>query len=217
MVARLRERGLLRDVLLEDVLGELKSRVLNEQEMIACLQWWIALSEVPGFDTELKSRLLDVAVFTPSSTDEKMSSSSPPIALASIESYYDPRRSTIPADVPLPLTSLPFAVSKALQTERLPHALGFRELSLADWIAYIVSPALTGSPEASPEMDIAVSAVFAERVLGVIAKAFQAQKASSQARIFSLLSDQKIIPSRSGMVTPGEAYFPNVSLFPDLP
>ena len=221
MVHRLRERGMLKDLTLMDVIGELKNRVLDEDEMVHCLRWWIALSEVPSFDISLRSRILDVAMFNVKTVDPNAPSDSTPseriIPLSSIRTYYDARRSTIPADVPLPPHTLPFPVTKTLPSEKLPHALGFKELLVQDWVAFLVSPALSGLPTSDPTTDMRVSAVFSERILVVIAKAWQGLNAQAQSSIFSTLSDKKIIPSRSGMVTPGEAYFPNVSLFPDLP
>lgn len=178
MVNRIKERGMLDDITLLDVFGELKDRVLTEDEMTECLKWWISLSQAPNFDISLRSRLLDVAVFTSSATNL-------PVPLSSIRTFYDPRRSTIPADLPLPTDTLPFAVSKSLANERLPHALGFNELTLPVWVAFLVSSSMSGKDAKDAETDMAVSAVFSERVLVVLSKAWNGLNAQNQVRFFS--------------------------------
>jgi len=188
MVHRLREKGMLKDMTLVDVIEELKHRVLSEEEMVECLRWWLLLSTEPSFDVSLRSRILDVAVFSIKSSDPTSSETERLIPLSSIRSYYDARRSSIPADLPLPPDTLPFSVSKTLQSEKFPHALGFNELRLQDWVSFLVSPALSGLPTSSPETDMRVSAVFSERILTVIAKAWPSLNAQSQASIFSTLS-----------------------------
>lgn len=159
-----------------------------------------------------------------------------PISLSSIKSFYNPRSAITPSDLPLPSTTLPFSTSKSLPIHHM-HTLGIQELSIPDWIEFLVSTEMSGG-EGAIETDITRSAQFAERVLQVLAKAWSTLPPASQARTFSLLTSVACIPSRNGIVsepcssserpclhplsacrpqvTPGQAYFPNVSLFPDL-
>lgn len=143
--------------------------------LLSGLKWWLVLSQTPNFDISLRSRILDVAVFTSLSTNQ-------PIPLSSIRTYYDPRRSTIPADLPLPPDTLPFSISRSLANERLPHALGFGELSLPVWVVFLVSPAMT-SRGAPAETDLTVSPAFSERVLVVLSKAWNGLNAQNQVRL----------------------------------
>ncbi|CDZ96200.1 Transcription factor Opi1 [Phaffia rhodozyma] len=214
MVTRLKTRGMLKDMSLDDIAGELKSRLLTEEEMVDCLKWWIELSQAPEYDKSLRSKILDYAIFTirPHQNVESKKTGEPEIAqLSSMRTFHQPR-SVIPSDLPFPLDMLPPAISKQLDIQRIPFALGLQEISLPVWLENLLERA-----KDDPELDMEVSATFAERVLGIVARAWTSANAQTQAKIFGLLSGKKIIPSKSGMVSPGEAYFPNVSLFPDLP
>lgn len=191
MMARLRERGMIKDMTLDDIVGELKSRVLTEEEAVECLKWWIQLSLAPQYNKSLRSKILDYAVFTiqPNGAEEPRI-----IQLSSIRTFHQPR-SVIPADLPFPNDTLPPSVSKHLALQHVPFALGVEELSLSTWLENLLT-----RENSDPELDIQVSAVFAERVLGILAKAWPAANPQTQANVFGLLSSRKMMPTKAGMV-----------------
>lgn len=202
MVEKLKSRGMLKEVSLEDVIGELKERILSEPEFEASAHWMISLSQNPRFDPSVRAKLRDSIIYCikANSTDPASSLSTDRIVpLSTIDSYFNPR-SAIPPDLPLPSTTLPFSTSKSLPLDKLSHALGLRELTPADWIAFLVSPEMASESAASSEMDLTRSPHFAEKVLGALAKAWNGMSPQSQARVYSLLSNVACIPSRSGMV-----------------
>jgi Protein of unknown function (DUF3684) len=64
--------------------------------------------------------------------------------------------------------------------------------------------------------DLELSAPFAEKVLGVISRAWPALESSRRALVVSL-EKKRCIPTKFGMEIPCKAYFTTVQLFPDLP
>lgn len=206
---QLKSRGMLRDLSLEDVINELKNSVLDEAQMVACLHWWILLAQTPGFDPAFRRRFLDVAVYSYKALGDDGQGEDAVLPLGAVQHYPNPK-SGIPVDLPLPGDTLPFSTSKTLPLDKLPPALGFKELSIPQWLSHLAS-------DASSPASLVLSPALAERVLGILAKSWNGLSPAAQSAVFGLLSDKTVVPTRAGMSRPGEAYHPNVSLFPDLP
>lgn len=202
---------MLRDLSLEDVINELKNSVLNETQMVAALHWWILLSQSPGFDPSFRRRFLDVAVYSyqPLGEGGAATGEEAVLSLAVVQSYPNPRMG-LPVDLPLPPNALPFSTAKTLPLDKLQSALGFKELTIPQWLAHLASDTISAA-------SIQRSPALAERVLGILAKSWNGLSPAAQSAIFGTLSDKTVVPTRSGLSLPGEAYHPNVSLFPDLP
>ncbi|KAH7337817.1 hypothetical protein B0J17DRAFT_664321 [Rhizoctonia solani] len=195
MLAALRERGMCSDVTFQDVLDELKARILDEQEAVALLKWRMGLDAelTRAHARELREVFLGAAVFCIKETGKP----DKVVPLASIRTFITPRISAIPLDSPLPEHTLPFAISKQLGNADLKGLFGWTELK-------------TG-------VDMTLDAVFAERVLGVIARAWPSLNTAQQQDVCNKLSDVPCIPTRAGIKIPREAYFSNAHVFPDLP
>ncbi|CAE6441272.1 unnamed protein product [Rhizoctonia solani] len=211
MLAALRERRMCTDVTFQDVLDELKARILDEQEAVALLKWRMGLdSELTKTHArELREVFLGAAIFClkEEGKQDKV------VPLASIRTFINPRTSVIPLDSPLPEHTLPFAISKQLGNADFRSLFGWTELGVPDWITYLVNPAT----RKETGVDITLDAVFAERVLGVIARAWPNMNAAQQQDVCAKLSDVPCIPTRAGLKVPSEAYFSNAHVFPDLP
>lgn len=82
-----------------------------------------------------------------------------------------------------------------------------QELSVLHWLQYIANTQTT--LEESPD--------FAERVLIIVSKQYPHLSANTQQDVIKLLKTKKCISTRFGMKKPGDAYFPSVNLFDDLP
>lgn len=211
MVARLQERGLLREPSMEDVVKELSVRPLNQHEMVECLKWWLSLSGMKEYSSSLRGRLIDAAIFTVKDDGvEKV------VPLSMITTFINPRTSAIPTDVPLPAHTLPYAISKQLPGDKLYPVFGWSELSLPDFVLFLSNPPMSGTPEAVADTNIRVSPVFAERFFGMLARAWPQLSAASTAAICSTLAQVACVPTKTGMKKPSEAYFDSVKLFPDL-
>ncbi|QRW13174.1 hypothetical protein RhiLY_12173 [Ceratobasidium sp. AG-Ba] len=216
MLAALRENGLCLDVSFQDVLDELKARILDEQEAVALLKWRVGLDAelTRTHGRELRQAFLGAAVFCikAEGTDAK-SSQDKVVPLAAIRTFVNPRNTVIPLDSPLPAHTLPFSISKQLGNADFKGLFGWTELSVFGWIEYLVDP----TTRQETGVDITLDAVFAERVLGVLARAWPSLGPLQQKEICDKLANVPCIPTRAGLKVPSEAYFANAHVFPDLP
>ncbi|KAK8864438.1 hypothetical protein IAR55_001687 [Kwoniella newhampshirensis] len=208
-VARLKERSLLRDVTFDDVVKQLGSRPLSEKEMIDCLLWWQNLASMDGFNVGLRARLLDAAIL--------VLENSKVIPMSMVQTFVKPQNPIMSPDMPLPPHTLPYTITKDLRANSIYTIFGWTELSVLQYITFLVNPPVSNTPQADPETDIRVSPDFAERVLGMLGRAWQNLAANQQTAIALELKDVPCIPTKAGFKRPGEAYFEKNLLFDDLP
>ncbi|KAH7101868.1 hypothetical protein BKA62DRAFT_829923 [Auriculariales sp. MPI-PUGE-AT-0066] len=210
MVTALRRRGFLADIQFKDVLDELRARPLTEKQMVECLKWRARLNTdgLRAHEATLRREFLDACIFVPDGEPDKL------VALSSVKTFISPQAaSRIIVDGPLPRHTLPFSVSRQVPAEQLNSMLGWTELSVVEWLSYVVAP---DKPHAV-EFDIAVSAVWAERVLQCLARDLPTLSQTDKTDVVARLAGVTCIPTKAGMVTPDKAYFMSVNLFQDLP
>ncbi|KAI0342553.1 hypothetical protein BDW22DRAFT_1484759 [Trametopsis cervina] len=215
MVEVLRTRGMIKDVMFGDVLSELKRRPLTEHEMTACFKWWLNMYKTIG-DAQLqraRSEIINAAILTigtPGGSDEKI------ISLVSLKTFLNTRSTgaAIPTDGPLPSHVLPLTVSRHFDPQALRSAFGWQELTVADWLGFLLDPQTVTS---DPEHDLTSSTHWADRVLQVLARVWPSCGKEAQADVVTLLQDKTCIPTSAGLKVPGDAYFQNAHVFPDLP
>jgi len=218
MLAALREKGMIRDVTFGDVLEELRQRPLTEEQMVECLKWRIGLDTADvavSHSDELRRQFLQAAVVIVQEpkegtdvTEEKI------VPLSSVKSFIS-NSNVIPPNLPLPSHTLPFALSKQFKPDVLRQYFGWVDLSIPDWLDFLVAPATLSSLQ--PDFHVSSSPIFAERVLNVVAKAWGNLPKSQTTRVIDTLQSKSVIPTKLGMKTPKEAYFANANVFPDLP
>ncbi|KAF8972951.1 hypothetical protein BDZ97DRAFT_1778504 [Flammula alnicola] len=213
MISSLQARGSIKAINFQDVLQELQSRPLTQDEFVACLRWWIEI-----FKESDRSRLLPIrtqiinAVVL--SIEPLNGAGQKIIPLASIRSFINPRSASgnIPLEGPLPESLLPVAISKLFKPEILSAYFPWTEFSIVQWLSFICN-----SSSFPVEYDITSSPSWAERVIGLITRAWPSLPAGSKAEIVQLLRIKACIPTSAGMRLPHEAYFPSVNIFGDLP
>ena len=212
IVAALWERGMLKDVAFADVLKELRERPLPEEEMVACLQWWINTSDKnPAGIAGIRQEFLDVAVLTVCSSDggdEKL------VPLKGIQAFLNQQNVAIPTDGPLPSRLLPISISRKFDPVHLQKCLEWKEFTILEWVQYIVDPVVYTQKS---EFNIVESPDWADRVLRVLGKYWHTLSKSAQASIVKLFDKLACIPTSAGMKRPREAYFSKVDIFRDLP
>jgi hypothetical protein len=216
MVTTLKTRGLIKPITFQDVLAELRSRPLVEGDMTACLNWWIKIYTGAAADNSrllsIRTELLNAAVLIigkPGSVEERI------IQLSSIKTFMNPR-SVIPVDAPLPSHLLPIVVSKQLPTSSIASSFPWTELSVAEWIRHICSPAVT-SPASPVAFNLNFSAPWAERVLSILTAAWPSLSNDAKIEIVAILKDVSCIPTSGGLKVPEDSYFVKADLFHDLP
>ena len=211
IVADLQEKGMLRDIMFEDVLKELRERSLSEGETVACLQWWIEASQQdPAGTNDNRRQLLDAVRMTispPGGGHERI------MPLKGIQTFL-PRNTIFPTDGPLPSHLLPTSVSQYFDAAQLQSSLQWRELTVLEWIQHIVDPAVYTQKS---DFNIVEYPVWADRVPQVLGRCWPTLSVVSQVAIGGLLDKLTCIPTSAGMRTPSEAYFSSTDIFHDLP
>lgn len=215
MVIALQHRNLIKAITFEDVIRELKARPLSEQEVVACLSWWLSLHK-QGANAHLhaiRTELLNAAVLSigkPGDKDERI------IPLSIIKTLINPRGlgAHIPLDGPLPDHLLPPTISKPFQVDQLLDAMPWSELTILGWLQHICGPSVASG---KVDYQIDVSAPWAEKVLGVIIRAWPSLSNEVKGEVVNLLKQRSCIPTSGGLKRPEDAYFINANIFNDLP
>ncbi|KAI8369380.1 uncharacterized protein BYT42DRAFT_617411 [Radiomyces spectabilis] len=197
--------GFLQPFGIADVLKELDMRSLTPDEMVACMKWWIECNlghpSIPeatrqSIDATSTRKFMEAAIVD--CDGDKL------LQLSGAKWWINPK--IIPLDLPVPPDTLPFSISKRFMPTELAQYFNFSELSLLDWVQFIVN---------EPELEM--SPHFAEKILTIISRGYPHCSNKAQAEIAALLHQKKCIPTRFGMKLPEETYYPTVNLFDDLP
>lgn len=209
IVIALRERGMLQDATFRDVLEDLRGRSLSEEEVVACLKWWIGISEKnPAGVADMRQEFLDAVVLTISSSEN---SDKRTMSLKGIQTFMNPQTVAVPMDGPLPSHLLPTSISQKINLTRLEQHLQWRTFTILDWARGVAEPpaqsnfSLVGSPD------------WADHVLQTLGRHWEHMVESTRTSIVELLSDLACIPTSVGMRVPEETYFAKTDHFPDLP
>ena len=213
MVAALREKGMLGDITFEDVLGELRERPLSEEELIACLKWWISAPPISQTgDSVPRRQLLDAArlVVELSDGEEQI------IPLEEIQTFLGSRAIIVPKDGPLPSHLLPLSISRKFTSRQLRISLQWRELTISDWVRHVVDPKVLTCTWGN-EFNITKSPFWAERVLQVLSRSWRTLSVYEKNEIGILLRGLTCVPTTAGMMNPGQSYFPSAGAFRKVP
>ncbi|KAI9598971.1 hypothetical protein BDF19DRAFT_410365 [Syncephalis fuscata] len=184
--------GFLNSVDARDVLEELNRRRLSAKEITALMAWWIR--ERQGFSVDYQRALLNRAVM--------------PSGRPFTDPFYFLNPNVIPPTMPLPDQVIDYEITKTFKKRELEHYFGpWTELSLLTWIEFVVNQ--------RPELE--TDTTFTESILSTLSRAWTSQPLAVQQRITQLLQSKKCVPTQRGHVVPTDAYFKQVTLFPDLP
>ncbi|EMD37151.1 hypothetical protein CERSUDRAFT_115067 [Gelatoporia subvermispora B] len=215
MVDSMRTRDIIKSITFVDVLQELRSRPLAEVELVACIKWWVGVhnKERPRNFQQIHAELVNAAILTlnaPGSSEGTL------VQLSSIRTFLNTRGigAHIPTEGPLPDHLLPIGISKQFDPQALMTVFSWKELTILDWLKYITD---STNSSIDAEHNITLSPVWAERVLQMLARAWQNLPKASQEEIITLLREKPCVPTSNGMKLPAESYFPSAHLFQDLP
>lgn len=240
-------RGMVQNILMNDMMAELSARPLDLDEMTACLTWWMSVSVHVDYMKQYSREFNSSAVVrTPASAGGPNGHPDREAIqpLSMIKYWRNLHR--IPSALPVPPSCLPIQVSQALSTAEMERAMGWTELPVHVWVEYLITYSSSPSPS---KPDLLCKPEFNQMVLTTLARAWSNLKAASAEAIVHLLQDVECIPTRSGspnaqnfsrintidtkttnnadrgesatsQVTykrPADAYFSSVALFEDLP
>ncbi|WFD36491.1 hypothetical protein MCUN1_003371 [Malassezia cuniculi] len=208
-ITQLRTRHMLRDISMDDVFTELGKRTLSVDEMVACLSWWLLVAGHPSYDPSLLSKLVRSASVQLGEGDETRVQ-----ALSDVKRVLNTNK--VPSHVVMPPTCLVHHVSRRLNLSELSAVFGWPELTIPEWLEYVVSLDSSPAQSVADAHGLTKSPQNAERVLSTLAWAWGGLQAAQKKQVGDILAPVPCIPTRAGMRRPGEAYFESVSLFPDL-
>lgn len=205
-VKKLIDFGLISHITVTDIKSELEAKSLDKTQLIHFVSWAGKKSRDGELDPGSRQTLLDVAVATVGEGSDQGEI----IALGSIQNYT--LTSRIPANMPLPPTTIPVVFTTASSQQEL-QALGWEPLEFVPWLRFLLETTTSRSEEQS----ITRSPKFAVQVLTVLSKSWDSMNTNSQTVIASLLQAHTVMPTKLGMRKPTESYLPVVKLFDDLP
>lgn len=161
----------------------------------------------------IRTELLNAAILvvgTPGSGAETM------VPMSTVQTFLNVRGvgAHIPADGPLPPHLIPLSISRNFDPTVLSSALGWKELSLIDWLRHILDDKVTSS---HPDFDPTKSTEFADRLLNILARALPTASKVTMDTVVQLLQTKACIPTTMGLKPPQQAYFQTAHVFSDLP
>ncbi|KAL8402315.1 hypothetical protein RB596_008906 [Gaeumannomyces avenae] len=205
-VRKLHDFGLIEDITVKDIRQELEAKALNRDQLANFLAWAGKTAVSGELDMRSRQALLDVAVATIGDSEDQGEI----IALSSITSYLSANK--IPANLPLPPTTLPYSLTVNIPQAHL-QALGWRTLEIVPWLRFLIDAAGTKGDE----QNITKSEKFAVQVLTVLSKNWDNLNPGDRTAVVSGLQDKTVMPTKVGMKRPAESFFTSVKLFDDLP
>ncbi|CAG8959555.1 hypothetical protein HYFRA_00001456 [Hymenoscyphus fraxineus] len=205
-VNKLRDFGIITEITIGDVKQELSAKALTREQLIQFIGWAGKKASTGEIDGGTIHSLLDVAVAMTGDANGQ----GDVIALGSIKNYINV--SKIPAEVPVPPTTIPFHFTRGSNLHEL-QALGWEALELLPWLRFLIE----NNHNRPAEQSLVASVPFAAHVLQILSRGWDGLSQSSKETIVQLLKNITIVPTKFGMKKPGEAFFANVKLFDDLP
>lgn len=209
IVKRLREYGVITDITISDIKSELESRPLDASQLQRFLAWVGHKAYTNEIDYTMVKALLKVAV-----VNDGLEGNPSILELGQITHYLNPSR--IPAEMPVPPTTMPFKFTKSMSKTDL-DSLGWQDLHIVPWLKWLFQTTGGGKGDLSVDQDITKSADFAKQVLPVLSKQWEGLSLSSKGTVTELMSSHTVIPTKLGMRKPIDSYFSSVKLFEDLP
>ena len=203
-VKKLKDFGLLTEITISDVKKELEAKALNKTQLIQFIGWAGRKAISGDIDGPTIHSLMEVAVATMS--DEGQGGI---IALGSVKNYINVNK--IPAEMPLPPTTIPFQFTRQSSANEL-QALGWEPLDIVPWLRFLIET----NDRRDADTNITLSVKFAAQVLAILSRSWDSLQQSKVA-VIGLLQHLPVVPTTAGMKQPGEAFFPSVKLFDDLP
>ncbi|KAI5803996.1 hypothetical protein DFH27DRAFT_481023 [Peziza echinospora] len=194
--------SILIEVTMADIINQLESKALSGEQITEFLKWAAKQRLSQDMAPEALKTLLDSAVIS-------NAESGLPITLGTIK--HTVNKSKLHDDIPLPADTIPFQVTKSMTPKEL-EAIGWTELGVAEWLNFLCN---RRSPPVA--VDFSLSAEFAQLVLSILSKNWEKESQPRREYMVNCLKNRTCIPTKQGMRKPGEAYFPTVKLFADLP
>jgi hypothetical protein len=206
LIGSLPKQYLVRQYTFEDVVSELQGRILQEDEMVGLLQWWVnAYETVPNREKTLLE-LKEVAKSYIGNSNHEM-------PLVNIFKFVDTTIWTpwLQANDALPPDTIPFSFTRNLNQEKIIPALSWEPMTVVDWLSYLISPHVNSAH------DIRKNAVYSDRVVLILANIWGKLSDELKSEARGLMEDVAWIATNQGLKRGSEAYFKEADVFRNLP
>jgi hypothetical protein len=212
LVDSLPEKYSVRTYTFSDVVKELQGRILQEEEMVGCLRWWVNFISGLEIDEEKENTL----TFLPNLTDNaksRVGHSTRVIELRNITKFVDSSvwLPWLQSDDALPPDTIPFSFTRTLERRHIPTSLLWEPMTVVDWLSHLISPQIDAAH------DICKNSTYSNRVLAVLANIWPMMPSDMKSQAKDLMQDVPWIATNLGFRPPGGAYFPEADVFRDLP
>lgn len=212
LVDSLPEKYSVRTYTFSDVVKELQGRILQEEEMVGCLRWWVNFISGLEIDEEKENTL----TFLPNLTDNaksRVGHSPRVIELRNITKFVDSSvwLPWLQSDDALPPDTIPFSFTRTLERRHIPTSLLWEPMTVVDWLSHLISPQIDAAH------DICKNSTYSNRVLAVLANIWPMMPSDMKSQAKDLMQDVPWIATNLGFRPPGGAYFPEADVFRDLP
>ena len=190
---------------ISEILDYLSNHALNQDELVACLQWWLRKKD--GSACNL-AQLMSVITLD--------NANAPPLHLSSVKYFIGSESLTarIPLDGPLPASLMPHDITKRFSPMEI-LSFGWQEFTVFDWLRHISQPEIMS---ADPTHDFTRSIEWAERVLSILSAVWSSPSDELSGLARSIFGSKNCIPTSHGLRPPEESYLSsaNTTLFRDL-
>ncbi|KAG1871608.1 hypothetical protein F4604DRAFT_1768978 [Suillus subluteus] len=212
LVDTLPEKYGVRTYTFSDVVKELQGRILQEEEMIGCLRWWVNFISSLEADEERETTLTFLSNLT-DNAKSRIGNSTRVIELRNITKFVDASvwLPWLQSDDALPPDTIPFSFTRALDRRHISPSLLWQPMTLVDWLSHLISPQIDAAH------DIRKNSIYSNRVLAVLGNIWPMMSSDMKSEAKDLMQDVPWIATNLGFRTPGGAYFPEADVFRDLP
>lgn len=212
LVDSLPEKYSVRTYTFSDVVKELQGRILQEEEMVGCLRWWVNFISSLEVDEERENTLTFLSNLT-DNAKSLIGHSTRVIELRNITKFVDSSvwLPWLQSDDALPPDTIPFSFTRTLERRHIPTSLLWEPMTVVDWLSHLISPQIDATH------DICKNSTYSNRVLGVLANIWPMMPSDMKSQAKELMQDVPWIATNLGFRPPGGAYFPEADVFRDLP
>ncbi|KAJ8581652.1 hypothetical protein M405DRAFT_938167 [Rhizopogon salebrosus TDB-379] len=206
LIDSLPKQYLVRQYTFEDVVSELQGRILQEDEMVGLLQWWIdAYETVPNREKTLLELKEAAKSYIGNSKHE--------VPLVDIFKFVDSAiwMPWLQSNDALPPDTIPFSFTRNLDREKITPALSWEQMTVVDWLRYLISP------QVDLAHDIRKNAGYSNRVVSILANIWGMLSDELKSEARELMEDVAWIATNQGLQRGSEAYFKEADVFRDLP
>lgn len=206
LIDSLPEHYMVRMYSFRDVVNELEGRILQDDEMVGLLRWWVSVYDIVPNRDNVQGELMEAAKLSIGKLKRQ-------VTLSQISKFID-SSVWIPwlqSDDALPPDTIPFSFTRPLDRKQIPSALSWESMTVVDWLKHLISPQIDSAH------DIRKNLTYSNRVLVILGNIWSTLSSDMKSEAQELMEDVPWIATNKGLWRANEAYFQEADVFRDLP